>query len=354
MFSLSDYDYHLPEHLIAQTPAANRDQSRLLCLNRATGAVSHHIFLNIADMLNPSDLLVINNTRVIPARLFGHKESGGKIELLLIDYANPRQHSDSGGKLIYECLVKTSKSPKPGTRISFGPDLQAVVTDAHERTFSIEFSSRKPFDELLEQIGQVPLPPYIHRDQPNASSLNDRKSYQTVYAARKGAVAAPTAGLHFTESLLEQIRQKGIEIVEITLHVGYGTFMPVKVSDIREHQIHSEYYTISADAAEIITRAKIQRRRVVAVGTTSVRTIEFAANSKGGLAAGSGQCDLFIYPGYKFKIVDAMITNFHLPKSTLLMLVSAFAGRENILNAYHAAISENYRFYSYGDAMFIV
>lgn len=353
MFSLSDYDYHLPEHLIAQAPAFARDQSRLLCLNRATGGMTHHLFSDIIDILTPSDLLVTNNTKVIPARLHGRKESGGKIELLLIDYANPRQHPNSAGNLEYECLIKASKSPRPGARLDFGPDLQAVVTGVHDRTFSIEFISEKPFDDILDQIGEVPLPPYIHRNQTNSSALKDRESYQTIYAANKGAVAAPTAGLHFTKSLLEKIRHNGIEIVEITLHVGYGTFMPVKVSDIREHRIHSEYYTISDDAAEIITKAKAQRRRVVAVGTTSVRTLEFAAQRHGAVTAGSGNCDLFIFPGYQFNIVDAMITNFHLPKSTLLMLVSAFAGTENILNAYNEAIKEKYRFYSYGDAMII-
>jgi len=228
-----------------------------------------------------------------------------------------------------------------------------VVAAVHERTFSVEFICQKPFADILDQIGEVPLPPYIHRDLINGRAQNDRNSYQTVYAVHKGAVAAPTAGLHFSDALLEQIRQKGIELIEITLHVGYGTFMPVRVDDIREHQIHSEYYTITADGAEKITRAKTQGRRVVAVGTTSVRALEFAARNNSTVVPGSGSCDLFIFPGYEFKMVDAMITNFHLPKSTLLMLVSAFAGRENILSAYAEAIKEKYRFFSYGDAMFI-
>jgi S-adenosylmethionine:tRNA ribosyltransferase-isomerase len=325
----------------------------LLHLNRKTGAVTHHLFSDIIDFLQPSDLVVVNNTRVIPGRLVGRKGSGGRVEALIIDYASQNQNTGSGGELTYECLIKASKAPKPGTRLLFGPDLEAVVTTVHERTFSVQFMCQKPFADILDQIGEVPLPPYIHRDRPGGSLLNDRRSYQTVYASRKGAVAAPTAGLHFSETLLEQMRQKGIEIVEITLHVGYGTFMPVRVTDIRKHQIHSEYYTISADAAGIISRAKAQRRRVIAVGTTTVRTLEFASRGNKTVAPGAGNCDLFIYPGYQFKIVDAMITNFHLPKSTLLMLVSAFAGRENILNAYNEAITENYRFYSYGDAMFI-
>jgi S-adenosylmethionine:tRNA ribosyltransferase-isomerase len=354
MFSISDYDYHLPEVLIAQEPAAQRDKSRLLRLNRKTGAVTHHLFSDIIDFLHPLDLMVVNNTRVIPGRLNGRKESGGKVEVLLIDYARPNQRNDSEGNLIYECLIKASKAPRPGSRLFFGPDLEAIVAEVHERTFSVEFICQKPFADILDQIGEVPLPPYIHRDLTNSRAQNDRNSYQTVYAAHKGAVAAPTAGLHFSNALLEQIRQKGIEIIEITLHVGYGTFMPVRVEDIREHMIHSEYYTISDHVAEKINRAKSQSRRVVAVGTTSVRTLEFAIRETGTLAPGSGNCNLFIYPGYEFKLVDAMITNFHLPKSTLLMLVSAFAGRENILTAYAEAIREKYRFYSYGDAMFIV
>jgi len=352
MFLLSDYDYHLPQRLIAQAPAIQRDQSRLLQLDRKTGNIFHHRFPEIVDMLNPSDLLVINDTKVIPGRLHGRKESGGKVELLLIDYA--RSHECPGaGKLVYECLMKASKSPKIGTKLFFGPDLEGIVAAVHERTFLIEFICKKPFDLILDQIGEVPLPPYIHRDQKNNSGCNDRTSYQTVYAAHKGAVAAPTAGLHFSQSLLDKIRQKGIELIEITLHVGYGTFMPVKVHDIRGHQIHSEYFTISAHAAEVINRAKREHRRVVAVGTTTVRALEYAADAYGFATATADNCDLFIYPGFEFKIVDSMITNFHLPKSTLLMLVSAFAGREKILAAYQAAIKENYRFFSYGDAMFI-
>jgi S-adenosylmethionine:tRNA ribosyltransferase-isomerase len=304
-------------------------------------------------MLAPSDLVVLNNTRVIPARLYGQKKSGGQVEILIIDYAGPHRKSDDQGKRVYECLVRASKAPKPGARLLFGPELEAEVKAVCEKTFLLEFFSPKPFADILDQIGEVPLPPYIHREPINGRAQKDRESYQTVYAQQKGAVAAPTAGLHFSETLLKQIRQKGIEIIEITLHVGYGTFMPVRVSDIREHLIHSEYYTITDDAAEKVNRAKTQSRRVVAVGTTSVRTLEFAARHNGIVVPESGSCDLFIYPGYEFKMVDAMITNFHLPKSTLLMLVSAFAGREKILNAYQEAIQEKYRFYSYGDAMFI-
>jgi S-adenosylmethionine:tRNA ribosyltransferase-isomerase len=353
MFSLSDYDYYLPEDLIAQEPADRRDRSRLLRLDRKTGAVSHHFFSDILDFLKPSDLMVVNNTKVIPGRLNGRKESGGRVEVLIIDFARQGRKKESDRKLTFECLIKASKAPRPGARLFFGPDLEARVAAVHDRTFSVEFICQKPFADILDQIGEVPLPPYIHRDPTNGRSQSDRYSYQTVYAVQKGAVAAPTAGFHFTDALLTQIQQKGIELIEITLHVGYGTFMPVRVEDIREHQIHSEYYTISDHAAEAINSAKAQARRVVAVGTTSVRTIEFAARQNEMVAPGHGSCDLFIYPGYEFKVVDAMITNFHLPKSTLLMLVSAFAGREKILNAYAKAIEEKYRFFSYGDAMFI-
>ncbi len=353
MFLISDYDYDLPESLIAQEPAAQRDQSRLLRLNRKTGRVTHHFFKDILDFLNPSDLLVINNTKVIPGRLVGRKATGGRVEVLLIDFARPHPHPEGGGKKIYECLIKASKAPKPGARLFFSPDLEGVVYAVHERTFLVEFICQNPFEEILNHRGQVPLPPYIHRTSSNSAARKDRDAYQTVYAVHPGAVAAPTAGLHFSVALLDQIRKKGIEIIEITLHVGYGTFMPVRVKDIRKHQMHSEYYSIPVSAATLINNAKHEGRRVVAVGTTSVRTLEFAAQNDGAVIAGTGTCDLFIYPGHEFKIVDAMITNFHLPRSTLLMLVCAFAGRENIFNAYASAIKEKYRFFSYGDAMFI-
>ena len=358
MFALNDFNYHLPEHLIAQTPAQQRARSRLLVLNRSDGAVSHGIFADVEHLLTPSDLLVINDTRVMPARLFGRKETGGKIEVLIIDFSDRQGHSVSGKPVVCECLVRASKAPKPGMHLDFGPDLKAVVMDAFEKTFAIAFICEQPFETALDRIGKMPLPPYIRRSRGkdgllNETSGDDHRSYQTVYAAQTGAVAAPTAGLHFTWELLKRLEQKGIEIATITLHVGYGTFAPVKVEDIRDHRIHTESYFITPETANAINAARQSGRRVIAVGTTTVRTLEYAARSNGAVAAGGGDCDLFIYSDYAFNIVDAMITNFHLPKSTLLMLVSAFAGRERIFNAYQEAIENQYRFYSYGDAMLI-
>ncbi len=358
MFALNDFDYHLPEHLIAQTPVQQRDRSRLLVLNRSDGAVSHGIFTDVEHFFTPSDLLVINDTRVMPARLFGQKETGGKIEVLILAFSERQESFIPVKRVVCECLVRASKAPKPGMRLDFGPDLKAVVIDAFEKTFSIAFICEQPFENVLDRIGKMPLPPYIRRSRRKDGLLNedsddDHTAYQTVYAARTGAVAAPTAGLHFTWELLERLKQKGIEIATITLHVGYGTFAPVKVEDIRDHRIHTERYFISPETADAINAARTSGRRIIAVGTTTVRTLEYAADRNGLVAAGAGECDLFIYPGYEFNIIDAMITNFHLPKSTLLMLVSAFAGRERILNAYQEAIENQYRFYSYGDAMLI-
>jgi len=357
MFALKNFDYHLPEHLIAQAPAQQRDRSRLMVLNRTSGAISHHMFSDLEKLLNPFDLLVINNTRVVPARLFGRKESGGKIEVLIIDFPGLRRQSAAGEQVVCECLVRASKAPKTGTKLDFGPDLKAVVADVFERTFSIAFMCEQPFETVLNRIGEMPLPPYIRRshlnDHPGNDPCDDRNAYQTVYAVCNGAVAAPTAGLHFTPALLERLRQKQVDIAAITLHVGYGTFMPVKAEDIRNHRIHTESFSITPETAEAVNTARADGRRIIAVGTTTVRTLEYAARQNKIVADGSGACDLFIYPGYEFKIVDAMITNFHLPCSTLLMLVSAFAGRDRIFNAYNAAIANQYRFYSYGDAMLI-
>jgi S-adenosylmethionine:tRNA ribosyltransferase-isomerase len=347
MYSLSAYDYHLPEELIAQKPLAQRDFSRLLMLNRQTGELSHREFSRLPDLLSSMDLLVVNNTEVIPGRLHGRKDTGGKVEVLILDYAGAKKDQ---GEFISNCLIKASKTSKPGTLLRFSDRLKAEVLDGQEGIYTLKFLYQGRFQDLLYQIGRVPLPPYIKRTQDD----NDQLSYQTVYAAAKGAVAAPTAGFHFTEKLIKRIKSKGARIVSVTLHIGYGTFLPVRVSDIRDHCMHSERFTISEVTADAINRAKAEGKRVVAVGTTSVRALEFASDANGKLAQGSGSCDLFIYPGYKFKVVDAMITNFHLPKSTLLMLVSAFAGRENILRAYAEAIKEKYRFYSYGDAMFII
>ncbi len=349
MFSLTDYRYDLPEGLIAQKPADQRDQSRLLRMDRGTGRLSHHKFQDIYEFLCPSDVLVINNTQVIPARLTGKKDTGGKAEILILDYGEDSGQPAQDREM--NCLVKTSKRPKPGTRLFFDQGLTAEIISFHEGMSVVKFSCPGDFEETLYRIGKVPLPPYIRRN--TAAPCDDHTAYQTVYASQKGAVAAPTAGLHFSEPLLEKIRSKGVKAVAITLHVGYGTFLPVRVSDIREHRIHAEWYSVSGTAAETINRTKAGGGRVVAVGTTCVRTLEYVTDAEGKIRSGSGKCDLFIYPGYIFKITDAMITNFHLPESTLLMLVSAFAGRENLLDAYNEAVSQGYRFYSYGDAMFI-
>ncbi|MBW1698054.1 MAG: tRNA preQ1(34) S-adenosylmethionine ribosyltransferase-isomerase QueA [Deltaproteobacteria bacterium] len=353
MYALSDYDYDLPRELIAQQPAAERDQSRLLVLDRKTGRVSHRRFKDFCELVRPSDILVLNNTEVIPGRLIGRKETGGRVQLLIIDYAS-RQKNKNDSAIVCKCLIKASKRPRKGTRLVFKKGLSAEVMDFEKGIFTVKFFWKEDFEDLLYQIGDVPLPPYIkRRDKADDHWRDDRTAYQTVYASRKGAVAAPTAGLHFTDRMLLQLRDRDIKIAYITLHVGYGTFLPVRASDIRFHKMHEEWFEVSEAAAQAINRVKRNGGRVVAVGTTSVRTLEFAADEDGLIKPQSGYCDLFIYPGYRFKVVDAMLTNFHLPKSTILMLVSAFAGRTAILNAYQEAIRERYRFYSYGDAMFI-
>jgi S-adenosylmethionine:tRNA ribosyltransferase-isomerase len=315
--------------------------------------MSHHHFRDLRDFLVSGDVLVINDTRVVPARLFGKKQTGGRVELLILDYAKAVVKRSVSGKISCECLVKTARHPKPGTRVFFEGGLTAEIGDCRDSVFSVLFFYNGDFGELVDEIGRVPLPPYIKRDI-SSEDMTDKDAYQTIYASKKGAAAAPTAGLHFTGPLLEGIKAQGVEIATVTLHVGYGTFRPVKVTDIREHHMHREDFIITRAAAETINRAKAERRRVVAVGTTCVRTLEFAADSRGYIKPGDGSCDLFIYPGYRFKVVDAMVTNFHLPRSTLMMLVSAFAGREKVLSAYREAIERRYRFFSYGDAMMIV
>ncbi len=352
MYSINDYDYDLPEKLIAQKPAAQRDRSKLLFMRQKSGRLSHHAFCELGDLLAPSDILVVNNTEVVPGRLFGSKETGGKAEVLILDYARGCRAGAENGKSLYECLIKASKRPKIGALINFDQGLKAKVIGCRDNIYTLKFSFSGSFESLLYRIGSVPLPPYIKRSRGEGDG-RDRKSYQTVYASQKGAVAAPTAGLHFTKRLLEKVQEKGIRIIAITLHVSYGTFLPVRVADIRRHSIHSEWFHIPAETADVINRTKANGRRIVAVGTTCARALEFAANDRGHVAHGSGNCDLFIYPGYKFKIVDAMITNFHLPRSTLLMLVCALAGRDNVFKAYKEAIKKEYRFYSYGDAMLI-
>jgi len=353
MYSLNDYHYELPAELIAQQPAEQRDRCRLLCLERHSGRMAHAIFSDIGDHLSAGDVLVVNNTAVIPGRLAGKKETGGKVEVLIYDFAGGQKSTVQNGNFICRCLVKASKRCSPGTWLHFAEGLRAEVLSVGNGDYRLKFYSNGDFETLLYRIGQVPLPPYIKRNSGGMSDCDDQTSYQTVYASHKGAIAAPTAGLHFTRKLLAGLRTAGVQVVELTLHVGYGTFLPVRVADIRQHQIHAEAFTISAPAARTINTARANGNRVVAVGTTCVRTLEYASDSNGEVQAGSGSCDLFIYPGYRFKTVDAMITNFHLPQSTLLMLVSAFAGRQRVLNAYREAIRQRYRFYSYGDAMYI-
>lgn len=337
-----DFYYELPEELIAQDPLEDRSSSRLLVLGKESGLVSHRVFKDITDYLHRGDCLVINDTKVIPARLIGSKiGTDAKIEVLLL-----KRKEDN----VWETLVKPGKKAKVGTRIRFGDGILIgeVTGVVEEGNRLIQFSYEGIFEEILDRLGQMPLPPYI------THQLEDKNRYQTVYAAHSGSAAAPTAGLHFTPELLEEIRQKGIDIAKVTLHVGLGTFRPVKVDDIMEHHMHSEFFQIDEAAAMKINKAKDTGGRVVCVGTTSCRTIESAAGADGHIKAGSGWTDIFIYPGYRFKFLDCLITNFHLPESTLIMLVSALAGRENVLAAYEEAVKERYRFFSFGDAMLIV
>ena len=338
----SDFYYDLPEELIAQDPLEDRTASRLLVLDRKTGAVKHKIFSDVIDYLNKGDCLVINNTRVIPARLIGEKEgTGGKVEVLLLK----RRAND-----VWETLVKPGKKLKPGAKITFGDGrLRAEVLEVvEEGNRLVKFHYEGIFEEILDSLGEMPLPPYI------THKLEDKEMYQTVYAKFDGSAAAPTAGLHFTKELLNKIEEKGIKISSITLHVGLGTFRPVKVDDVNNHHMHTEWYEVNAEAAEIINETKRNGGRVICVGTTSCRTIESVADENGYMKAKTGETDIFIYPGYKFKVMDGLITNFHLPESTLVMLVSAFAGKENVLSAYETAVKERYRFFSFGDAMILI
>lgn len=338
---LSDFYYDLPPELIAQDPVQDRSSSKLMVLNKENGQIEHRHFKNIIDHLNEGDCLVINNTKVIPARLIGEKEdTKAQIELLLLK----RKEDD-----IWETLVKPGKKARVGARIVFGNGLLVgEITDVLEDgNRLVHFEYKGIFEEILDQLGEMPLPPYI------THKLEDKDRYQTVYAKYDGSAAAPTAGLHFTNELLEEIKKKGIKIAQVTLHVGLGTFRPVKVDNILEHHMHSEYYCLSKEDADIINQAKENHKRVIAVGTTSTRTLETIGDKDGRVREASGWTDIFIYPGYTFKVVDALITNFHLPESTLLMLVSALADREMILNAYNEAIKNRYRFFSFGDAMFI-
>lgn len=337
----SDFYYDLPEELIAQTPAEPRDSSRLLVYHRRDGAVEHKIFRDVIDFLNPGDALVVNDTRVIPARLYGKKQSTGReVEFLLLNQLS---------KDTWEVIMRPGKKLRIGDRVEFAEDLQAEILEKKEDgVTSVKFYFEGLFEPLLERYGNMPLPPYI------TQRLEDRQRYQTVYAKENGSAAAPTAGLHFTPELMEKIRQKGIDIIPILLHVGLGTFRPVKVDNVENHKMHSEYYSISADSARRINETRRRGGRIIAVGTTSVRTLESVADEDGSIKEQSGNTEIFIYPGYRFKCVDALITNFHLPESTLLMLISAFMGKEQALGLYRLAVQERYRFFSFGDAMLIL
>ena len=339
--SLHDYYYDLPEELIAQDPLEDRSSSRLMVLDKETGNVEHHVFKEIIDYLNPGDCLVINDTKVLPARLYGNKVgTDAKIEVLLLK----RREKD-----VWETLVKPGKKCKPGTVINFGDgSLTGEVIDVvEEGNRLIKFNYEGIFEEVLDRLGEMPLPPYI------THKLKDKSRYQTVYAKYEGSAAAPTAGLHFTKELLEKIREKGVKIAHVTLHVGLGTFRPVKVDNILEHHMHSEFYMVDEEDANLINTCKENGGRIISVGTTSTRTLETVTDENGVVHEGSGWTQIFIYPGYKFKAINCLITNFHLPESTLIMLVSALAGREKVLNAYEIAVKEKYRFFSFGDAMFI-
>ena len=337
---VSDFYYTLPEELIAQTPIKKRDESRLLVLNRQTGEIKHKVFKNIIDYLKPGDCLVRNNTKVIPARLYGKKETGANVEFVLLKNIEGD---------IWEAMVRPGNKLHKGTTVIFGEGLlkAEILDNLEDGTRKVRFIYNGIFNEILDKIGLMPLPPYIHE------SLKDKNRYQTVYAKYNGSAAAPTAGLHFTEELLKQIEEKGVQIANVTLHVGIGTFRPVKEENVEEHHMHTEHYYIKEDDVEKINKAKRVGGRVIAVGTTSCRVLETIADENGFVNKCEGDTGIYIYPGYNFKCIDGLITNFHLPESTLLMLVSAFAGREKILNAYNEAVKEKYRFFSFGDAMFI-
>ncbi len=353
---VSDFHFHLPDELIASYPAAERDSSRLMLLDRFSGEISESPFSAIADYLRPGDLLVMNNTRVIPARLFGRKETGGRVELFLVGDQRGRGQGTRVKGEIWSCLLNSSKPCRVGQVIQLSDGVAATLLERIESDDSsppiwiVEFSGADNFGAWLERAGEVPIPPYLGREPEKL----DNERYQTVYAEVPGAVAAPTAGLHFTGRLLESLQQKGVRLATVTLHVGPGTFQPVRARLVQDHRIHKERFQITAETVRAVEETKISGGRVVAVGTTAARTLEYAASKECGLKAMEGEADIFIYPGYRFKVVDALLTNFHLPESTLLMLVSAFAGQEFVMKAYKEAISSQFRFYSYGDAMLIV
>ncbi len=342
---LSDFDFELPEEQIAQLPPPCRHDSRLMVVQRREGSIWTGEFPDIVRFFSPGDLLVVNDTRVIPARLLGKKDSGGRIEVFLV-----RRLPDEPGEA-WVCMTRCSKPPRPGSRIRFAEELSGVVLPGGDSQFRhLRFETRDDFLAALEKVGRIPLPPYIRREDTTA----DRERYQTVFAATPGAVAAPTAGLHFTPEILADLQGRGVEVRSLTLHVGLGTFLPVRVEDPREHRMHAESFSIPPATAEAVNRARREGRRVFALGTTALRTLEYAVAEDGALTAGEGWTDLFIYPGFVFRVADGLITNFHLPRSTLLMLVSAFAGRDLVLKAYRRAVREEFRFFSYGDCMLIL
>jgi S-adenosylmethionine:tRNA ribosyltransferase-isomerase len=343
-----EFDFELPEHLIAQEPAARRDGSRLLVLERETGRIAHRRFTDLPDELRPGDLIVVNDTKVFPARLQGVKPTGGRIEMLLVERVG------GGDDSLWRVMLGGSKSVRPGVRLAFAGGLSAVPLEREDDFWRVRLEhDGDDLDALLDRIGEVPLPPYIHRVEADARAELDRDRYQTVFARAAGAVAAPTAGLHLTSALLAALVARGIETAAITLHVGPGTFLPLRVDDVEAHRMHEEAYVLPEDTAEAIRRARERRGRVVAVGTTVARTLETCADGSGGVTPGGGRSALFIYPGFHFRVVDGLVTNFHLPKSTLLMLVCALAGRGAVLTAYAEAVREGYRFYSFGDAMLV-
>ena len=351
MFSIEDYNYDLPQELIAQTPASKRDESRLMTVDRVRKSFTDRTFLDLPELLRPNDLLVVNNTRVVPARIFGKKETGGVVEVLVLEHPGTIQE-ETTTRL---CLMKSSKRPKPGTSLFFESSVFGMVEEILDNGLvKIRFSGEKGIDLLLSEKGRIPLPPYIQRQENGPLEELDRERYQTVYAREAGAVAAPTAGLHFTETLIKDLERRGVAIVSLTLHVGYGTFQPVRTQDIRKHELGKEYFHIGAGAAEKINLAKKNRQRVIAVGTTVVRALETAAHGLTTIDPGKNRTELLITPGFSFGIVDGLITNFHLPKSSLLFLVSAFAGNDLVQRAYRRAVKLGYRFYSYGDSMLLL
>jgi S-adenosylmethionine:tRNA ribosyltransferase-isomerase len=355
-FDLDSYDYQLPEELIAQIPASKRESSRLLLVDHANGRLADLLFPDIISFIQRGDVFLFNDTRVFPARFFGTKETGGKVEILLLEYPRllrPEALHEGKRDAVAFALIKSSKRPKQGSAINIGPALSATVLENKpDGKVQISLSFSGELSEVLERYGSMPLPPYIRR--PEGELESDRRRYQTIFARETGAVAAPTAGLHFSKEIFSSLQAKGVVTSNVTLHVGYGTFSPVRSTDIRQHSIHSEHIVVSEEAAGKINRAKREGKRIWCVGTTAARAVEFCASAAGKVGAFAGPCNLYIYPGYRFKVIDNLLTNFHLPKSSLLFLVSALAGRETILSAYRHAIEQRYRFFSYGDAMLIM